>query len=167
MDQNTQPQMQSEDQEKEHISFGEQLNLMPAILQKRFFKQIGICVLLSLVCIVFMIYLQNSGISIGFLIVLYLAYTAFSIVWRYNDGKIICKKMAVLKANNLLKQERVLVSLRELDEGGGKTGEVFRLFLNGNKHDLAMISSNVILDVYMDPRNPTEVIAWEITDFTG
>lgn len=158
------PQVETEEQKGE-LGFSEQLSLLPPILQKRFFKQLGLAILLAMVCIVMMVYFKTWGFALGLLISLYLTYMALDIVWRFASGKIERKVMVVLKANNLLKQERVLVSLRELNGEGDKTGSVYRLFLTGNKHDLAMIASNVVVDVYIDPRNVTEVIAWEITDF--
>ena len=146
-------------------SIGQLYSDLPTVLQKRILKQLFSCAVIVVLSLFLTIYFKSWTFIFGFVISLYLAHEGFDILYRYHDRSLIGKTMIVLKAAPPLgKQNHTLVCLREIDVGGSKFGDTYSLRLYGKREDQQLITANTILNIFLNPSNPADVIAWEIVD---
>lgn len=143
------------------------LNL-PAPLFRRFQKQCAAGLLMAIVSVVLIIVTKELQYFWGFAFTIYLLYLAASLVWKFSEGKIVCKIMVCIKGTRISK-ERLFLILRERIETaqGIAQGEIHKIYLPAAKCDVKLISEKTVMSVYLDPRYPNEIIAWEIIGMIG
>lgn len=149
------------------IPFTKMITDLPAILQARFVKHIMVALLMIAVTVFLIIYFNSWSYCIGLLIAVYIAYLGFDTVWAYQSGKLICKTMICIKANKLLKQDRLYAIMRETGSELPPEKITHQFYISGSKRDLELITPNTVLNVYYRPKNTLEITAWEIIDYVG
>lgn len=154
-------------EQENNESFIRQVASLPRPLQVRFLRHIGTAIAMLVLTVFMVIYFQTWSYSICSLISLYIAYLGCDIVWSSQSEKIICRKMVCVKANKVLKQDRLYAIMRELDDTIPEQDAVHRFYFVGPKKELALITPNTILNVYFRPDTQLEVVAWEIIDYIG
>lgn len=159
------PRKQSDRKEKD--SFLMLYEKLPAVMQKRFIKQMGIGIVLAAFMTLIIIKLKHPTYILGYLAVLYVVYTGFDLVWKYHDGKIICKKMVCITANASIKKDRIDAMFQELDETTAPENATHRFKFGVSKQDIRMISEGTVMNIYYRPDVPLSVIAWEIVGNTN
>ena len=88
------------------------------------------------------------------------------IVWDYASGKLICKRMVCIQASRILKnKEQLYLIMKEIDAAAGDESKIHKYFLSVSKRESKMFTPNVVINAYIRPDNPHELVVWEIVDF--
>lgn len=157
----------NKEQKNKGPSFRQMFAALPKPLMERCIGQFFAALLVTVLSVVFMLYFKTFQFCIGFLIALYLAYIAMSIMWKCTEGKIECCRMVCIKAQRKLRVGRVSVIMKDekADEFTNENTRKYDIVTSGKK--AALITAQTVMDLYINPDNPTEVIAWEIVGNYG
>ena len=152
--------------ELEEKSFWECVGALPMALKGRFLKQMAGSVAVALLILFFTIASKDWRCLLGLAFSLYIAYIGLDIVWKYDAGIIVRKKVRCISAAKVLgNKERLIVALRNLDRLNADEPETFRFYFPIAKKDSGLIVPDVMMDIYINRKNPSEVLAWELTDY--
>lgn len=153
--------------ENKETNFRQVLFAAPSVLQQRFLKHQLTALAVAALTIILMIYFKTLTYCVGFLIALYVAYLGLSIIWDYGEEKIVSRRMVCIKAQRRLNQERMCLILR-LADGEPQDGEPVRKFyISAPKKEISLLTPNTVMEIYFRKDRPTELLAWEIVDYTG
>lgn len=146
---------------EEQKRFFQQVLAMPVALQNRFYKQSGIALASVVLVSVIMAYFREWHYCIGYLIAVYLFYLALDIVWKYEAGMILRKRMIVVKATRL-GGTSFYVQMRELNTDLNSDIQMYKFYMSVSKRDINCITQDTVMEIFFNPRNPLEIIAWEV-----
>lgn len=144
-----------------------QMVQLPAPLQSRVMQFFVGSAAFTLVIVILMIAGRNLRFAPALLFSLYIAYLGIEIVIRYHDGKIICKRMVCISATQVLKSQKIILIMREMDDQATVGSGVHKFLISCNKNELQMLKENIIMNIFFQPSNAMEVTAWEIVDYAG
>ena len=148
-------------------TFMQQLSFLPQVVMQRFLGQIGAALVIVLLTIFLLFYFRTWQFCIGFLIALYIAYLAMDVVWSYNKGAIECRRMVCIKAQHLIRKNRVFVIMRDEGSTESTKNKTMLFYIATSKKNAALITPQTVMDIYYRPDNPLEVTAWEIVGNNG
>lgn len=155
-----------EEQKEQEPGFAQMIQMLPGPLMQKVIKLIGAAAAFVLLVVILVITTKLPQAAWGVFFGVFLMYQALSLVWKYFEGKIICKSMVCIKATKIGK-ERMHLILREMETDTFGASKIHKFYLAGSKNAQAMITQNTIMDIYYDPRQATqiagEIVAWEIT----
>ncbi len=150
---------------KEGASFSKVFYALPVPLKNRVLQLILSSVAIAFATIIFIIVSKSWECILGFLFAVYIAYIGMSIVWKYEEGKILCKTVRCLSVTKVLgSKERLYIAVRTTGNDSRTEPEIMKFYLRVSKKDSALLKPDVILHIYMDRRNQAELIAWELID---
>ena len=138
---------------------------LPFALQKRVTQQYIGAAMVAALTIACLIFLQSIGYVVGFVFAGYLVWMGWDIVNRWRSGNIACRRVVCLKAQRmpLMKNKQVVV-LKKIGMDSGEEATVRTYFVPASGRDAAQFSERMILDVYVEAKNASELIAWQAID---
>lgn len=146
-------------------SFIECVGAMPAALKRRFVKQLAGSCLVMLLILFFVLVSKDWRCLFGLGFVLYIAYIGLDIVWKYDAGIIIRKKVRCISSTKILNnKERLYVALRNLECRDTDEPEVYKFYLPVSKKESGLFAPDVVMYIYLNSKNPSEILAWELID---
>lgn len=149
----------------EEKSFCECVGALPMALKGRFLKQIVGSLAVALIILFFAFVSKDWRCLLGLAFSLYIAYIGMDIVWKYDAGIIVRKKVRCISAAKVLgNKERLIVALRNLDRRNADEPETYKFYFPVSKKDSGLIAPDVVMDIYINSKNPSEILAWELTD---
>lgn len=152
-------------QKKDKVSFIDTLNTMPEPLRNKALKQFGSSICLLGITILAIIYTSDITCCIGFLLSLIVLYTGLDIVWKWADEKIELFRVKVYKSKSM-RNGMINIMVRDAtisDEDILTTDfKTFSYTIPVSKKTKGLINEGTILDIYLNPANPTLAVTYEI-----
>jgi len=146
--------------------FATQIAQLPAPVKGRFGKQMVAAFAICLMTIIFIAHFKSWEYSLGFLIALYVAYIGFDVVWKYSEGRVVCKRMKCVKAMTLPKVERLIVMMKELvSDESAEPPSVREYYIPISNKQKRLFTEGAICDIYYNESSPGEILAWEVVDY--
>lgn len=138
---------------------------LPPALRRRVSKQYIGAALFAAVTVLCMVMLQSWGYVIGFLFAGYIMLLGRQTCKQWERGKIICKRVICLKVQRIpLMKNKLIVILRDIDAAIGDETGIHNYYVPTNGKDAAQFSEGVILNIYVESENSTELLAWQAVD---
>lgn len=153
--------------ENKETTFRQVLFAAPPVLQRKFLKHQLTALAVAALTIILLVYFNTWAYCVGFLIALYVAYLGLTIIWDYGEEKIVSRRMVCIKAQRLLNQERMYLILRMVDGEPQDEEQVKKFYISAAKKELSLLTPNTVMEIYFRKDRPTELLAWEIVDYTG
>lgn len=140
---------------------------LPPALRQRVLKQYFGAALVALFAILSMIIMQSWEFAIGFLISVYLVWLGSNMIRKWQQGKIVCKRVMCLKAQKIpLMKNKLIVVLKDLDAAAGDEKGVYNFYVPTSSRAAAQFSEKIVLHIYIEAENPVELLAWQAIDVT-
>lgn len=154
----------------EKLGFRQTLAMLPRVLMAEVIKRFGAALLVLLLTVTMLLLSKDVMYSVGFILVLVLAYLGLDIVWKYSDNKILVARMIVCKATRSIRhRDRYHVILRDasIQDLVGQDYETFKYDLTVAVRDRETLSSGTILDIYISESAPHAILAYEVLGEAG
>lgn len=154
----------------EKLGFRQALAMLPRVLMTEVLKRFGAALLVLLLTVAMLLLSKDAMYSIGFILVLVIAYLGLDIVWKYGDNKILVARMIVCKATRSIRQrDRFHVILRDasIQDLVGQDYETYKYDLTVAARDRETLSAGTILDIYISESAPHAILAYEILGEAG
>lgn len=145
--------------------FDEERTQVPPALQRRVVKQYGGAALIACVTILCMVVLDSWGYAIGFLFAAYIGWMGRDIISKWYSGKIVAKRVMCLKVQKIpLMKNKLIVMLKDLRTEAGEEASVKSYYIPTSSKDAAQFAERVIMNIYLENENSTELLAWQAID---
>jgi hypothetical protein len=142
-------------------------NEFPPALQRRVVKQYGGAAVIAVLTILCIVALDSWGYAIGFLFAAYIAWLGRSIIHKWYDGKIISKRVMCINVRKIpLMKNKYTVMLKDLNPAVGGEAGVRNYYVPTSNKEAAQFAERVILNIYLEGENSTELLAWQAVDIS-
>ena len=112
-----------------------------------------------------MVAMNSWGYAIGFLFAAYIAWMGRDMVNKWCNGKIISKRVMCLRVQKMpLMKNKLVVMLKDLDASIDKEDSVKNYYIPTSGKEAAMFAERIVLNIYLEGNNSTELLAWQAID---
>lgn len=146
-------------------TFRECIQELPQALKIRFLKQMAGSIGILFLSVFFGYMTKSWECVVGLLFALYIAYIGMDIVWKYNANIIVRKTVRCISATKILgNKEQLYVVMRNLERKDATEPEIYKFYFPVSKKESGLFVPDVVLHIYINQKNPSEIIAWEMID---